>query len=451
MGWRGGTGRWVLAALLVCAALLVSASSALAVETGKISGTVTEAGSEKALQGIEANVYEAEGKEFEVGFALTDEKGEYTVEGLPAGKYKVEFFPGFESTQNFVRQFYKGQPTFASAKVVEVVIGEPALSEKIDAAMEVGGKIEGTVTDATTHKALPNAFVVAVGVGEMGGIAFTNSNGQYTILGLATGSYKVEFFAPGYVSQYYNNQPSLALANPVEVIQGHTALGVSAALLRKAPFNTAAPVASGTPAVGQTLSCTTGSWTGSPAPTFTYSWLRDGVPITGATASTYVVQVADQGNGLTCKVTGTNKSGSAAAVSNTLIVPVPPPPPPTPVINLLGGKVVVVSGNAARVPIACASATCAGTIELTGRVVVKRRHHRRIVKTIVLARGPYALAAGRSATIAVRLTSAGKSALAKAKHHRLSARVSVSVIGGATAIGALVLSEPAPRHRHRHR
>jgi hypothetical protein len=120
------------------------------------------------------------------------------------------------------------------------------------------------------------------------------------------------------------------------------------------------------------------------------------------------------------------------------------------VVNLSGANVVV-SGNAARVPIACASATCAGTIELTGRVVVKRRHHRRTVKTIVLARGPYALAAGRSAAIAVRLTSAGKSALAKARHHRLSAKVSVSVIGGATVIGALVLSEPAPRHRHRHR
>jgi hypothetical protein len=440
----------VFAALLVCAALLVSAPAVLAVETGKISGTVTEAGSEKALQGIEANVYEAEGKEFEVGFALTDGKGEYTVEGLTAGRYKVEFFAGFESTQNFVRQFYKGQPTLASAEVVEVVIGEPALSEKIDAKMEVGGEIEGTVTDVTTHKALSNAIVVAVGVGEVGGFAFTNSNGQYTILGLATGSYKVEFFAPGYVTQYYNNQPSLALANPVEVIQGHAALGVSAALLRKAPFNTAAPVASGTPAVGQTLSCTTGSWTGSPAPTFIYSWLRDGVPITGATASAYVVQTADQGNGLTCKVTGTNKSGSAAAISNTLIVPVPPPPPPIPVVNLSGANVVV-SGNAARVPIACASATCAGTIELTGRVVVKRRHHRRTVKTIVLARGPYALAAGRSAAIAVRLTSAGKSALAKARHHRLSAKVSVSVIGGATVIGALVLSEPAPRHRHRHR
>lgn len=447
MGRRGGTGRWVLAALLVCAALLMSAPVALAIgPSGSISGTVTDE-ADKPVAGIEVNVYQASEEEF-AGFATTNSNGEYTVEHLPEGKYKVEFFVGFESTQNFVRQFYKGQPTFASAEVVEVVIGEPALSEKIDAKLEVGGEIEGTVTDVTTHAALSNAFVVAVGAGEAGGVALTNSNGHYTILGLATGSYKVEFFAPGYLTQYYSNQPSLASANPVGVVKENTVSGIDAAMVPAiAPVNTLAPAASGTPAVGQTLSCTTGSWKGSPVPTFTFSWLRDGVAIPGATGSTYVVQAADQGNGVTCRVTAANKIGKASAVSNTLIVPVPPPPPPTPVVNLLGANVVV-SGNAARVPVACASATCAGTIELTERIVVKRRHHRRIVKTIVLARGPYALAAGHSATIAVRLTSAGKSALAKARHHRLSAKASVSVIGGATAIGALVLSEPTPKRRH---
>jgi hypothetical protein len=440
----------MLPALLGCVALLASAPSALAVETGEISGKVTEAGSEKALQSIEANVYEAEGKESEVGFALTDEKGKYTVEGLPAGRYKVEFFAGFESTQNFVRQFYKGQTSFASANVVEVVIGEPALSEKIDAEMEVGGQIEGTVTDVTTHKALPNAFVLAFGAGEVGGVAVTNSNGQYTIAGLASGSYKVEFFAPGYVTQYYNDQSSLASANVVEVKQKFTALGIDAALLRKAPVNTIAPVASGTPAVGQTLSCTTGSWTGVPAPTFGYAWLRDGVPIVSATASMYVVQTADQGNGLTCRVTGTNKSGSAAALSMTLIVPVPAPPPPTPIVELPNSRLVA-SGNSARVPIVCGGATCAGTIELTERVIVRHRHGRKTRKTLVLGQGAYVLAAGHSATVLVRLTATGRRVLATARHHRLSARLSASVIGGATKFASVVLSEPVPRHKHRHR
>lgn len=447
--WRRVNGRLVLAALLGCAALLLCAPAALAIATGKITGTVTEAGPEKPLTGIEVNVYEAEGKNSEVGSAFTNAKGEYTVE-LPAGKYKVEFVPGFESSENLVRQFYEGQPSFVVAKVVEVVIAEPAKSEKIDAKMEVGAEIEGTVTDAATHKALPNAFVLAIGAGEgLGGFAVTNSSGRYTIEGLATGSYKVEFVAGGYVPQFYNGQSSFASANPVEVVQKNVRTGIDAALMPKAPINTAAPVASGTPAVGQTLSCTTGSWTGTPAPTFAYAWLRDGVAIPGASTSTYVVQAADQGNGLTCKVTAKNASGTVAAVSNTLTVPIPPPPPP--VIALLSSRLAVL-GGAARVPIACAGANCAGTIELTEQVVVRHRHgHRKIRRTLVLGSVPYALAAGHSATVPVGLSATARRALAAARHHRLAARIAVSVIGGAAQAGSVVLIGPAPRHKHRHR
>ena len=87
------------------------------------------------------------------------------------------------------------------------------------------------------------------------------------------------------------------------------------------PVNTSAPVAFGATAPGQTLSCSTGSWTGYPAPTFTYQWLRDGTPISGASTSAYEVQAADQGHGLGCQVTASNGAGSESATSNTLQVP----------------------------------------------------------------------------------------------------------------------------------
>lgn len=91
-----------------------------------------------------------------------------------------------------------------------------------------------------------------------------------------------------------------------------------------APVNTVAPVASGTPEVGQTLSCTTGTWTGTPAPTYTYQWqYNDGTwnNIAGATSSTWVVDISglvDVGDSIRCVVTGTNGSGSASANSNTI-------------------------------------------------------------------------------------------------------------------------------------
>jgi hypothetical protein len=87
-----------------------------------------------------------------------------------------------------------------------------------------------------------------------------------------------------------------------------------------APVNTVAPVISGTPTVGQTLSSTTGTWTGNPTPTYTYQWKRNGSNIASATSSTYTLVQADATFAITCAVTGTNVVGQAEATSNSLTV-----------------------------------------------------------------------------------------------------------------------------------
>jgi len=83
-----------------------------------------------------------------------------------------------------------------------------------------------------------------------------------------------------------------------------------------APVNTVAPVASGTPGIGNLLSSTDGTWLG--APTFTYQWTRSGAPIGGETANTYAQVAADIGHSIVCEVTGTNAGGSATANSNSI-------------------------------------------------------------------------------------------------------------------------------------
>jgi hypothetical protein len=80
-----------------------------------------------------------------------------------------------------------------------------------------------------------------------------------------------------------------------------------------APVNTVLPLITGTPTVGQTLSVSTGTWTGNPAPTFTYQWAVNGVDVMGATMSTYVLQAGDATFMVTAKVTATNSQGSAFA------------------------------------------------------------------------------------------------------------------------------------------
>lgn len=87
-----------------------------------------------------------------------------------------------------------------------------------------------------------------------------------------------------------------------------------------APKPTALPTISGTPAVGQTLTATTGTWSGKPTG-FTYQWERCDVAgasctsIAGATAQTYVVADADIGATLRVAVTARNASGSRTAPS----------------------------------------------------------------------------------------------------------------------------------------
>jgi hypothetical protein len=76
--------------------------------------------------------------------------------------------------------------------------------------------------------------------------------------------------------------------------------------------------------VGSTLTCSTGTWTGEPTITYAYQWqfARTGTAISGATSSTYVINVEDKNRTLNCKVTATNISANVSATSSaTIVVP----------------------------------------------------------------------------------------------------------------------------------
>jgi hypothetical protein len=87
------------------------------------------------------------------------------------------------------------------------------------------------------------------------------------------------------------------------------------------PRNSAPPTISGTPQVGQTLTASTGSWTGQQPLTFSYQWRRcdatgaSCADISGATGKTYAVTSADQGNTLRVRVSARNSAGTTAATS----------------------------------------------------------------------------------------------------------------------------------------
>jgi hypothetical protein len=96
-----------------------------------------------------------------------------------------------------------------------------------------------------------------------------------------------------------------------------------------APVNSVLPAITGTVEVGETLTCSTGTWAG--ATSYAYQWLRDAVAITGSAAATHIITVDDLLCVLSCRVTATNSgdtpattatadSAATVAVPSTIIV-----------------------------------------------------------------------------------------------------------------------------------
>ncbi len=89
-----------------------------------------------------------------------------------------------------------------------------------------------------------------------------------------------------------------------------------------APRSLSRPAISGTAKIGSRLSCSRGSWSRTPT-TYAYQWMRNATDIPGATSSSYLLQAADLGANLSCRVTATNAAGSAERTSAHSAVVVP--------------------------------------------------------------------------------------------------------------------------------
>jgi hypothetical protein len=99
----------------------------------------------------------------------------------------------------------------------------------------------------------------------------------------------------------------------------------------QAPTNSALPSISGTPKEGQTLTISTGTWSGSPT-SFAYQWQDCNtsggscVNVTGATGLTYNLGAGDVGHTIRAIVTAANAGGSTSASSaaTATVLPLPP-------------------------------------------------------------------------------------------------------------------------------
>ena len=197
---------------------------------GSISGTVTEESTETLLSGICATAYDISRR---WGVRVrTGSSGTYKVKGLPSGDYKVRF-EDCGSPALHISEWYNDKEDFDSADPVHVSAGSDRGGT--DAALAAGGAIEGLVTDEETGAPLPDICAHVYDMSHTWADSVrTDFSGTYSVGGLPSGDYKVEFRDCGwpalYISEWYDDKEDFDSADPVSVTAGFDTSGINAAL-----------------------------------------------------------------------------------------------------------------------------------------------------------------------------------------------------------------------------
>jgi type II secretory pathway pseudopilin PulG len=166
-----------------------------------------------------------------------------------------------------------------------------------------------------------------------GQLMITELNGEDLVPGL---SYAITVSGPGFAS---NNSSSTAT---VPASGYPTTLSSTFSFTANAispPVNTVLPGITGTTQAGQTLTASTGTWTGNTPITYTYQWQdctgSSCVNISGATAATYTLKGTDVGKTVQVLVTATNGDGNdtAASANTATVTGVPPANTAVPTIS----------------------------------------------------------------------------------------------------------------------
>lgn len=229
--WWGRT--WAaLAALSACLCAAALATTPADAATGSISGTVTDASSGDPIQGAEVCAQPFDSEEWSEFCAFTETDGTYFIGGLEPGSYAVSFWGGSE----YAFEYSDGRRSREEADPVDVPSGGKATA--VDADLDRTASIDGTVlatadglgVEAVEVCAYPlsSAEENSIGCGE------TDGDGDYTIGGLAPGSYKVEFWtgyaAPFLAYQFWDHESRYQVADVITLVEGEWREGVDADL-----------------------------------------------------------------------------------------------------------------------------------------------------------------------------------------------------------------------------
>ncbi len=245
--FRARCSRTVLVGVL---ALTGGLPAPAAAQSGTVTGTVTNAATAVPLAGRSLTFCTSAGAGLSCfGTSVTDAAGNYTV-SLPAGSY-VAYTSNF-NTLGVVNEIYDNIPCptvclGATALITgtRIVVAAGAALTGRNFALEPGGTVNGTVTDAVSGAPVPGITVqlrtMAEGNNLLVGSSVTNAAGSFSIAGLATGVYYASAAgaSAGYTSEIHgdilcpgscNTSTIVSSGSPIVVTAGAAATAVDFAL-----------------------------------------------------------------------------------------------------------------------------------------------------------------------------------------------------------------------------
>jgi hypothetical protein len=201
------------------------------VRASEITGTVTGPdGVTPAYALVEAYSWNGMWGEY-VTYSYTDQEGHYALTGLAAGTYRVMFYDLYG---NYFNESYDNAPDLYSG--TDILVPDGVTISNINATLSVGSKISGKITESDGVTPLTTAYAEAYswsgGYWSWRGYTFVDLEGQYTLLGLAPGTYRVWFNDNNgnHVGEAYDNASDLYSGMDVVVLEGVTVSNINAAL-----------------------------------------------------------------------------------------------------------------------------------------------------------------------------------------------------------------------------
>jgi uncharacterized protein (DUF2141 family) len=192
---------------------------------GTISGTVTLQGDDTTLAEVSVDAINIKTTGGVTWVALTDGNGEYTLDGLPYGDYRVSSpSPRYRGSgdDSYIMEVWQEKPLGETPD--NVTVDEETNPNDIDFTLEGGGTISGHVYESSDGPPVAGAAVqafvydsISSGPWLLRGVGFTNEDGSYQTAGLPDGKYAVRVVADGYATEWWDHTYYKDEASYIEV------------------------------------------------------------------------------------------------------------------------------------------------------------------------------------------------------------------------------------------